>query len=479
MCVFVCVLRLLPDSPFRVSCGSGWGALRARPSCCSLCPVVKTLGLCPNDRIQFQDTSQSGQVSMTLPALHTLQLKGKAEVDPYPALTRRDIAKALSARGCGPGSYIVHSSVGVASPHPCFRLLTVTYIPPDDAGDGHGALPPGQTSEGGLCSFPIHMAEPTPDVPAWLPFPGWLTLYEAPWEEEDPNPLGMSEGLSVFRDFRALHTRFDFLQTRHTPYPSDAMVSASGLLKDVDEGEEEQERTVMGYTAASNVIDKGRAVQFAPEEESDDDEGDTPFVGSEMQAVMARRRNQQRAIALAVIILFAVGAGLMGYFLRPESGPLATPKPVVKVAATPAPPPPPSYVDFVSKITGSTVDAWTAAVRAAYACRVALSLSIACDLISVTSVTASSRRDGNSTTMRSLLATSVDVGTRITTTNETQASSVYAQLQMPAVQSTIKSQVSAELASKGINATMNDLDVKQLVIGGKTPITPVATTPPR
>jgi hypothetical protein len=418
---------------------------------------------------------------MMFPALHTLQLKGKAEVDPYPALTRRDMAKALSARGCGPGSYIVHSSIGVASPHPCFRLLTVTYIPPDDVGDGHGALPPGQTSEGGLCSFPIYMAEPTPDVPAWLPFPGWLTLYEAPWEEEDPNPLGMSEGLAVFRDFRALHTRYDFLQTRHTPYPSDAMVSASGLLKGVEEGEEEQEeRNVMGYTVASNVIDKGRAVQFvAEEEESEDDEGETPFVGNEMQAVMARRRNQQRALALAVIILLAVGAGLMGYYLRPESGPQATPKPVVQVVATPAPPPPPSYVDFVSKITGSTVDAWTAAVRSAYACRVALSLSIACDLMSVTSVTASSRRDGNSTTVRSLLAIGVDVGTRITTTNKTQASSVYAKLQTPAVQSAIKSQVSAELASKGINATMNDLDVKQLVIGGETPVTPVATTPPR
>jgi hypothetical protein len=51
-------------------------------------------------------------------------------IDPYPALKRRDVFKALSARGTVVGQYIVHAMHGKFSDHPGFKLLSASYVPP-------------------------------------------------------------------------------------------------------------------------------------------------------------------------------------------------------------------------------------------------------------------------------------------------------------------------------------------------------------
>jgi hypothetical protein len=53
VCVCVCVLLLILHSPLLVSCGSGWGVWRARPSNCLSWLCCQNPCLRPNDRILF------------------------------------------------------------------------------------------------------------------------------------------------------------------------------------------------------------------------------------------------------------------------------------------------------------------------------------------------------------------------------------------------------------------------------------------
>lgn len=216
-----------------------------------------------------------------------------------------------------------------------------------------------------------------------MPYTGWLTLYQRPWEELDPNPMGMSEGVEMFKDFAALkprcppssppaqshqkHTlhmervaagwmdkdkwminwvgefatrglalhrdefaecrslserrlnvsfcpgRFGFLKTRQTPYPPDVLLPVKHSIVEANKDVEEEEVMVMGRTVAFSHLDTTKGVQYGGEkEEEDDDEEGTKFMGHEMGAVMAMRKFRQRAFALAVVVLIAVGAGLLG-----------------------------------------------------------------------------------------------------------------------------------------------------------------------
>ena len=144
------------------------------------------------------------------------KVKVLRSMDPFPAISQQDVHNVLSVPGAGRGSFIVHSSDGVTSPVSAFRLLTISFIPP---AHGEYLAPPDQFHDDGVTSFHIWMVMPSPEYPQWLPFAGYFTIYNQPWSEADPNPMGVQDDINMFANVQAVCKRFTCLQTRQNPYP--------------------------------------------------------------------------------------------------------------------------------------------------------------------------------------------------------------------------------------------------------------------